>query len=128
MLAAETKLLRCLRDSAISLRCRPTLPESRHQDAAHELPHRIDLAPPRRRRGAAAATATAAAATGAAAEHLGAAAAHAARAAVRRAAAGHDRAALARSERRDDLLYLPADHGAAHAAGSARFRPVRPQR
>src|SRR5215204_3945708 len=70
---------------------------------------------------------TAAARAGAAVERMGEAAAHAARAAVRRPTQGHHHPALARPDRRNDLLHLSADLRAALAADAAGLCAIRRQ-
>src|SRR5215510_9448995 len=106
------------------------------EESSHESPalraHPRDRARAAVRRAGSAATATAtataaAAATATTAADLEPAAAHGAGAAIRRPLAGYDRPALARSCRRNGLLHLPADHGAAFAANAVGLRAIRGQ-
>src|SRR5215510_1298618 len=100
------------------------LEESSHESPALRADPR-DRARAAVRRAGSAATATTTATTTAA--DVEPAAAHGAGAAIRRPLAGYDRPALARSCRRNGLLHLPADHGAAFAADAVGLRAIRGQ-
>src|SRR5215510_4805020 len=112
------------------------LEESSHESPALRAYLRDRARAAVRRAGSAAtATTTASAATASAATTTATttaadvepAAAHGAGASIRRPLAGYDRPALARSCRRNGLLHLPADHGAAFAADAVGLRAIRGQ-